>query len=151
MTFLRHIVHRTASVGRADLSIACSVVKLMHEHFLTVNAVGLSLDPVAICCGLLPRTESPDFQQAVLVPLKQETHGGEDVALYAQGPMAHLVRGVLEQNVVAHILDYAACLGDSQGRRSRCLDSASSSTALFSARIAPWAVTIVALLVTALR
>lgn len=100
---------------------------------------------------VLSRTESLYLQQAVLVPLKQETHGGEDVALYAQGPMAHLVRGVLEHNVVAHILDYAAGLGDSQGRRSRCLDSPSSSTALFSTCIAPWVVTIVALLVTALR
>lgn len=69
-------------------------------------------------------TESSDYQQAVLVPLKQETHGGEDVALYASGPMAHLVHGVLEQSVVAHIIDYAACLGDGTVRRSRCLESA---------------------------
>ena len=36
-----------------------------------------------------------------------ESHGGEDVALYAAGPWAHLVGGVLEQHVVFHIMTYA--------------------------------------------
>ncbi|CAN7984808.1 unnamed protein product, partial [Ixodes hexagonus] len=89
-------------------------------------------------------TESSDYQQAVLVPLKQETHGGEDVALYASGPMAHLVHGVLEQNVVAHIIEYAACLGDGTVRRSRCLESAA---ALFRPDFAVWAALAVFLLV----
>ncbi len=33
-----------------------------------------------------------------------ESHGGEDVALYATGPRAHLVGGVMEQNVVFHVI-----------------------------------------------
>ncbi|XP_064460944.1 alkaline phosphatase, tissue-nonspecific isozyme-like isoform X2 [Ornithodoros turicata] len=65
-------------------------------------------------------SQSVDYQQPVLVPLASETHGGEDVALYASGPMAHLVRGVIEQNAIAHIIDYAACLGDSSEKMSRC-------------------------------
>jgi alkaline phosphatase len=36
-----------------------------------------------------------------------ETHGGEDVALFAVGPWAHLVNGVIEQNEIFHIIDYA--------------------------------------------
>ncbi len=36
-----------------------------------------------------------------------ETHAGEDVALYAIGPQAHLVGGVLEQHVIFHIMTYA--------------------------------------------
>ena len=33
-----------------------------------------------------------------------ETHGGEDVAVFAAGPRADLVSGVIEQNVIFHII-----------------------------------------------
>ncbi|WP_426164736.1 alkaline phosphatase [Sandarakinorhabdus sp. DWP1-3-1] len=33
-----------------------------------------------------------------------ETHGGEDVALFADGPRSNLVGGVIEQNVIFHIM-----------------------------------------------
>jgi alkaline phosphatase len=36
-----------------------------------------------------------------------ESHGGEDVALYANGPWSHLVGGVLEQNAIFHIIAHA--------------------------------------------
>ncbi|KAA0191120.1 hypothetical protein HAZT_HAZT001488 [Hyalella azteca] len=51
------------------------------------------------------------------VPLKafQETHGGEDVALYAAGPMSHLFHRLHEQNYIAHVMAYAACIGPSAG------------------------------------
>ena len=38
---------------------------------------------------------------------EDETHGGEDVALYAIGPWSQLVGGVLEQNVIFHVMTYA--------------------------------------------
>lgn len=44
------------------------------------------------------------------MPLSSETHGGEDVAVFARGPQAHLVHGVQEQHVVAHVMAFAACL-----------------------------------------
>lgn len=44
------------------------------------------------------------------MPLSSETHGGEDVAVFARGPQAHLVHGVQEQNYVAHVMAFAACL-----------------------------------------
>uniref|UniRef100_A0A3Q2QVB1 Alkaline phosphatase n=1 Tax=Fundulus heteroclitus TaxID=8078 RepID=A0A3Q2QVB1_FUNHE len=50
------------------------------------------------------------YMQQAAVPLDAETHGGEDVAIYAKGPMAHLFHGVKEQNYVAHVMAYAACL-----------------------------------------
>jgi len=43
------------------------------------------------------------------VPLAKETHGGEDVPLYADGPQAHLFHGVIEQNVIFHVM--AAAMG----------------------------------------
>ena len=50
-------------------------------------------------------------QQSRLVPLNYETHAGEDVAIYATGPMSHLFHGVHEQNYIAHVMAYASCLG----------------------------------------
>lgn len=55
-----------------------------------------------------------DYVQQSAVPLESETHGGEDVALFARGPMAHLFQGVYEQNYIAHAMAYAACVGANQ-------------------------------------
>lgn len=54
--------------------------------------------------------DDEEYMQQAAVPLDAETHGGEDVAIYAKGPMAHLFHGVKEQNYVAHVMAYAACL-----------------------------------------
>ncbi|XP_017695514.1 PREDICTED: alkaline phosphatase, tissue-nonspecific isozyme-like [Lepidothrix coronata] len=56
-----------------------------------------------------------DYQAQSAVPLRQETHGGEDVAVFAQGPMAHLLHGVHEQNYIPHAMAYAACIGSNRG------------------------------------
>jgi alkaline phosphatase len=48
-----------------------------------------------------------EFRQQSAIPLRSETHGGEDVAAHAIGPWSHLVRGTIEQNEIFHIMDYA--------------------------------------------
>ncbi|XP_004577255.2 intestinal-type alkaline phosphatase [Ochotona princeps] len=55
-------------------------------------------------------SNDPHYQQQAAVPLSSETHGGEDVALLARGPQAHLVHGVQEQSYVAHVMAFAACI-----------------------------------------
>lgn len=55
-------------------------------------------------------TTATGFHQEAHVPLKSETHGGEDVALYAQGAGAETVMGTLEQQVIFHIMNYAGQL-----------------------------------------
>ncbi|NXK80239.1 PPBT protein, partial [Amazona guildingii] len=55
-----------------------------------------------------------DYQAQSAVPLRQETHGGEDVAVFARGPMAHLLHGVHEQNYIPHAMAYAACIGSNR-------------------------------------
>jgi len=49
-------------------------------------------------------TTSPGFHQQSLVGMGAETHGGEDVALFASGPGAELARGVIDQNEIYHIM-----------------------------------------------
>jgi alkaline phosphatase len=49
-------------------------------------------------------TEHPDFMQEATVPLSNETHGGEDVGIWARGPGAEAVRGTLEQNAIFHVM-----------------------------------------------
>jgi alkaline phosphatase len=44
--------------------------------------------------------------------LIQDTHGGDDVGIYALGPYSHLFEGVIEQHIIPHIMAYAACIGD---------------------------------------
>ena len=60
----------------------------------------------AIKIGDVDKTD-PDYRQIALVPMDYETHGGEDVALYAVGPQAQLFSGTLEQHWVFHALKYA--------------------------------------------
>lgn len=49
-------------------------------------------------------TSAPDYLQEATVPMSSETHGGEDVAIYADGPGAHLFHGVQEQNYIFHVM-----------------------------------------------
>ena len=49
-----------------------------------------------------------DYPQQALVPKSSETHSGEDVAVYAKGPWAHLFNGTIEQNLIFHVMHHAA-------------------------------------------
>lgn len=55
-------------------------------------------------------TEDPDFVQQALVPLRSETHSGEDIVVWATGPWAHLFQKTVEQSYIFHVMDYAADL-----------------------------------------
>jgi len=52
-------------------------------------------------------TTSPGFHQEALIPTSSETHAGEDITLHATGPGAHKAQGVVEQNVVFHLIKEA--------------------------------------------
>ncbi|CAL1289807.1 unnamed protein product [Larinioides sclopetarius] len=56
-------------------------------------------------------TADKDYLQQATVPRSSATHGGEDVGVYAVGPMAHLFTGVYDQHYIAHAMAYAACIG----------------------------------------
>lgn len=52
-------------------------------------------------------TTDKDFHQEAAVPLTSETHAGEDVAIYARGPSAHLFHGTMEQHSIFHVMKNA--------------------------------------------
>jgi alkaline phosphatase len=49
-------------------------------------------------------TADPDYKQEAIVPLDAETHGGEDVAIYATGVNAYLIRGSMEENWIFYVM-----------------------------------------------
>jgi alkaline phosphatase len=65
-----------------------------------------------------------------------ETHGAEDVPVYAAGPWAHLMTGTHEQVMVAHVMEFALCVGDYQ-QEEHCSDTSAAGIPLtgFSALI----------------
>ena len=66
------------------------------------------------------------YKQASAAPLSSETHGGDDVGIWAAGPMAHLIHGVHEQSYIAHVMSYAACIGPHK-EMARCPKTDSGS------------------------
>lgn len=52
-------------------------------------------------------TTAPGYMQESAVPMQSETHAGEDVAIYANGPKAYLFRGTMEQNTIFHVMKEA--------------------------------------------
>lgn len=49
-------------------------------------------------------TTDPDYLQEAEIPLGDETHAGEDVAIFAAGVNSHLIHGSMEQNWIFYVM-----------------------------------------------
>jgi alkaline phosphatase len=49
----------------------------------------------------------PNYKQEAAIPLADETHGGEDVAIFATGAGSYLVQGVMEENWIFYVMKEA--------------------------------------------
>jgi alkaline phosphatase len=49
-------------------------------------------------------TTNPDYLQEAMIPLRNETHGGEDVAIFAAGANAYIIRGSMEENWIFYVM-----------------------------------------------
>ncbi|KAL9916327.1 membrane-bound alkaline phosphatase [Glossina fuscipes] len=56
-------------------------------------------------------TIDPNFQYLATVPLASETHGGDDVGVFASGPFAHYFSGTYEQCNIPAMMAKAANIG----------------------------------------
>lgn len=74
-------------------------------------------------------TSDIDFLQDASLPLGSETHGGEDVAIHARGPLAHLLTGVHEQHYIGHVAMYASCVGPNKDHCATPVASGTTSLA----------------------
>ncbi|WOX04115.1 alkaline phosphatase [Microbulbifer pacificus] len=55
-------------------------------------------------------TQAPGYFQEALIVSEGETHGGEDVGIWARGPGSQLLSGTHEQNYVFHVMAHAGGL-----------------------------------------
>lgn len=76
----------------------------------------------------------PLYRHQAMLSLDDETHGGEDVPVYATGPGAELIRGSFEQNYIAYVMSYAGCLGPAREFNKACNGSSNltANSFLFS-------------------
>jgi alkaline phosphatase len=57
----------------------------------------------------------PLYKYPKMVESVDETHGGEDVMVFARGPWAHLFSGNYEQNLIPLTMGFAAGVGPAAG------------------------------------
>ena len=86
-----------------------------HRYDLDKNGLPYTTLNYANGRGALPKrpdltnidTTALDYKQEAIAPLTDETHGGEDVAIFATGPGAELVRGVMEESWIFQVMTTA--------------------------------------------
>ncbi|XP_059490133.1 alkaline phosphatase 4-like [Neocloeon triangulifer] len=89
-----------------------------HQHLNNGTGENLWLD-----AGQMSNRGDPRYMHFAPIWIKSETHGGEDIAVYATGPFSHLFNGVHEQNYIAHA---ASCAGHFGPNAHLCKSSSSS-------------------------
>ena len=107
------ILGKVVGIGKTDIKLAQD--KRPYTTLGYANGPGFDHDKKKPAHGGRPDlteidTTHSSFHQEALVPLESETHGGEDVTVYGQGPGAENIVGILEQNVIFHILNHAGQL-----------------------------------------
>ena len=66
-------------------------------------------------------TAHPDYLQEAIAPFSNESHGGDDVGIWARGPGSSAVRGSVEQNAIYHfMLQAMPALRDAQCAQGYC-------------------------------
>lgn len=90
-----------------------------YKHNL-VDKTGKNITRLDLGKVPLDQVMSPGFVQTSSGPRDSETHGGEDVYVYARGPMSHLFHGTYEQTHIAHVMAYSACIGPFKDYEHRC-------------------------------
>lgn len=95
------------------------VDQMPYTTLLYSNGPGFGRHPVSGRRDNISGTDPLDknYVQQAAVPRQWATHGGEDVPVYAQGPMAHAFRGVIDQTFIPHAIAYSACVG---AQKDRC-------------------------------
>ncbi|XP_014325431.1 alkaline phosphatase, tissue-nonspecific isozyme [Xiphophorus maculatus] len=103
--------------GNTIFGLAPKISDVDHKSYTSIlygNGPGYKLVKGERENASVAKYDEKNYQAQAAVPLSSETHGGEDVAVFAKGPMAHLLHGVQEQNYIPHVMAYAACIGQNK-------------------------------------
>ncbi|XP_026738716.1 alkaline phosphatase, tissue-nonspecific isozyme-like isoform X2 [Trichoplusia ni] len=90
------------------------------------HSIGLDGTRVDVTLQNEFNTRDVNYAYPSLVPLDSETHGGEDVAVYASGPWQHLFTASYEQNLVPHLMAYAMCI--TEDKHENCISNNRTSS-----------------------
>lgn len=83
-----------------------------YSTLLYGNGPGYST-PRAIPLNITTVSEDKNAVHGSAVPRQWGTHGGEDVPVYALGPLATtLFAGTFDQSYIPHAIAYSACVGE---------------------------------------
>ena len=63
-----------------------------------------------------------------------ETHSGDDVGIFAQGPLAHLFHTTHDQTHIGHVMAYSACIGPYKDDPVRCPSKAAFTVLRINAK-----------------
>lgn len=103
---------------------------LPYSTLLYGNGPGYS-SPRAIPSNTTTNNNERNAVHGSAAPRQWATHGGEDVPVYAQGPLATtLFTGTMDQSYIPHAIAYIACLGEHNKRCSGGPDNYTLSTPL---------------------
>jgi alkaline phosphatase len=100
------------------ISIGVDDEPLMGDDGQTYTTIGFANGPgglkemVEQPMLTMEQATDPDFLQRSLIYMPSETHGGEDLGIYAIGPWSHLFRGTVEENYTFHVMDYASGISE---------------------------------------
>lgn len=103
---------------------------LLYSTLLYGNGPGYS-SPRAVLSNTTTNSHERNAVHGSAVPRQWATHGGEDVPVYAQGPLATtLFTGTMDQSYIPHAIAYIACLGEHSRRCSGESDNFTLTTPL---------------------
>lgn len=70
-------------------------------------------------------------------PLSSETHGAEDVMIYARGPMSHLIHKTHDNSYIPYMMRYASCVGSDLRHCEKGTEPTSESTTTSDTPVVP--------------
>ena len=122
-----------AVVDRVNLEETLVIVTADHSHSFSISGYPTLNNPIlgtnhinqsTLTYGSGPNSQDPnskhpnninehqpEYKYPSALNGSQGSHGGEDVLIFADGPMAHMFRGVRMQTYIGAIMQYATCSG----------------------------------------
>ncbi len=96
------LVREVAKDGKSKKEPALGVDKKPYSTLGYINGPGYKKGERPVLTDRI--TTDPNYKQEALIPKTSESHGGEDVAIFAEGANAWMFHGVMEQNWIFYVM-----------------------------------------------